>query len=218
MTYPETTTMIKKSRGLDPFLLTGIGLILAFGIVMATSASYIIAAGKFGDGFYYAKKQGMAMVMGLSVMYVFSLVNPGFWKLAVYPLLGIVILLLGLVFVPGIGVEMGGAYRWLRLPFGFYFQPSEFIKFALINFFAWSLAKKGDSIRDFTVGFLPHILVMGLVVFLILIQPDFGSAVIITIVGFLMLFVAGVRLQHLLGCLILCLPFLFQFAISSQFR
>ena len=107
MTYPETTTMIKKSRGLDPFLLTGIALILAFGIVMATSASYIIAAGKFGDGFYYAKKQGMAMVMGLSVMYVFSLVDPGFWKLAVYPLLGIGILLLGLVFVPGIGVEMG---------------------------------------------------------------------------------------------------------------
>ncbi len=218
MTYPETTTTIKKSRGLDPFLLTGIALILAFGIVMATSASYIIAAGKFGDGFYYAKKQGMAMVMGLSVMYVFSLVNPGFWKLAVYPLLGIGILLLGLVFVPGIGVEMGGAYRWLRLPFGFYFQPSEFIKFALINFFAWSLAKKGDSIRDFAVGFLPHILVMGLVVLLILIQPDFGSAVIITIVGFLMLFVAGVRLQHLLGCFILCLPFLYQFAISSQYR
>ena len=214
MTYPETTTTIKKSRGLDPFLLTGIALILAFGIVMATSASYIIAAGKFGDGFYYAKKQGMAMVMGLSVMYVFSLVNPGFWKLAVYPLLGIGILLLGLVFVPGIGVEMGGSYRWLRLPFGFYFQPSEFIKFALINFFAWSLAKKGDSIRDFAVGFLPHILVMGLVVFLILIQPDFGSAVIITIVGFLMLFVAGVRLQHLLGCFILCLPFLYQFAVS----
>jgi len=218
MTCPETTTTIKKSRGLDPFLLTGIALILAFGIVMATSASYIIAAGKFGDGFYYAKKQGMAMVMGLSVMYLFSLVNPGFWKLAVYPLLGIGILLLGLVFVPGIGVEMGGAYRWLRLPFGFYFQPSEFIKFALINFFAWSLAKKGDSINDFAIGFLPHILVMGLVVFLILIQPDFGSAVIITIVGFLMLFVAGVRLQHLLGCFILCLPFLYQFAIGSQYR
>lgn len=208
----------KKSRGLDPFLLTGIALILAFGIVMATSASYIIAAGKFGDGFYYAKKQGMAMVIGLSVMYVFSFINPRFWKLAVYPLLGIGILLLGLVFVPGIGVEMGGAYRWLRLPFGFYFQPSEFIKFALINFFAWSLAKKGDGIRDFAVGFLPHILVMGLVVLLILIQPDFGSAVIITIVGFLMLFVAGVRLQHLLGCFILCLPFLYQFAVSSQYR
>jgi cell division protein FtsW len=218
MTYPETTATIKKSRGLDPFLLTGIALILAFGIVMATSSSYIIAAGKFGDGFYYAKKQGMAMVIGLSVMCLFSLVNPGFWKLAVYPLLGAGILMLGLIFVPGIGVEMGGAHRWLRLPLGFYFQPSEFIKFALINFFAWSLAKKGDSISDFAIGFLPHILVMGLVVLLILIQPDFGSAVIITTVGFLMLFVAGVKLQHLLGCLILCLPFLYQFAVSSQYR
>ena len=122
---------------------------------MVTSASYIIAAGKFGDGFYYAKKQGLAMVVGLGIMYLFSLINPQFWKLAAYPLLGVGILLLGMVFVPGIGIEMGGSHRWLRLPFGFYFQPSELIKYALINFFAWSLAKKGDSIRDFAVGFLP---------------------------------------------------------------
>ena len=110
MTFAETTTrIIKNNRGLDPFLLTGIALILAFGIVMVTSASYIIAAGKFGDGFYYAKKQGLAMVVGLGIMYLFSFINPQFWKLAAYPLLGIGILLLGMVFVPGIGIEMGGS-------------------------------------------------------------------------------------------------------------
>ena len=219
MTFAETTaTIIKNNRGLDPFLLTGIALILAFGIVMVTSASYIIAAGKFGDGFYYAKKQGLAMVVGLGIMYLFSLINPQFWKLAAYPFLGIGILLLGMVFVPGVGIEMGGSHRWIQLPFGFHFQPSELVKYALINFFAWSLAKKGDGIRDFAVGFLPHILVMGLVVLLILAQPDFGSAVVITTVGFLMLFVAGVRLQHLLGCLILCLPFLIHFAVNAQYR
>ena len=219
MAYPVTAEgAAKKTRGLDPFLLIGIGLILAVGIVMVTSASYIIAVGKFGDGFYYAKKQGLAMVVGLGAMYICSLINAGFWKLAAYPLIGLGILLLGLVFVPGIGVEMGGAHRWLHLPFGLYLQPSEFMKYALINFLAWSLSRKGESIRDFAIGFLPHVLVMGVVVFLILMQPDFGAAIIITAVGFLMLFVAGVRLQHLMGCAILCLPFLFQFAVSAQYR
>ncbi len=208
----------KRSWGFDPFLLTGIALILAVGLVMLTSASYIIAAGKFGDGFYYAKKQGLAALIGLTIMYGFSLVNPSFWKQAAYPFMGIGMILILLVFVPGIGVELGGAHRWLRLPFGMYLQPSEFMKYALITFIAASLAKKGDSIRAFAIGFLPHVLIMGVVVFFILMQPDFGTAVIITVVGFLMLFVAGVRLQHLLGCAILCLPFLFLVATSADYR
>ena len=208
----------KRGYGPDPFLLTVIVLILAIGIVMVTSAGYIIASGKFGDGFYYTKKQGFSMIIGLVLMYLFSRVNPSFWKIAAVPVLGSGIILLILVFIPGIGAELGGSHRWLRLPFGFYLQPSELIKYAVIIFFARSLAKKGEGIRDFAVGLLPHLLVMGVVVFLVLIQPDFGSAVIVTIVGFMMLFVAGVRLQHLLGIAILCLPFLFHIAISAQYR
>jgi cell division protein FtsW len=208
----------KRVLGPDPFLLTVTFLILTIGIVMVTSAGYIIASGRFGDGFYYAKKQGLAMAAGLALMFLFSRINPSAWKQAAFPLMGIGVLFLALVFVPGIGFEMGGAHRWIRLPFGLQFQPSEFIKYALIIFMAGSLAKKGDTIRDFAVGFLPHVLIMGIVVFLILMQPDFGSAMIITVVGFLMLFVAGVRLQHLLGSAILCLPFLVHFAMSAQYR
>lgn len=219
---PRTTspdaTVAKRRFGPDPFLLANIVLILAVGIVMVTSASYIIAFGRYGDGFYYAKKQGFAIVMGLGLMYLCSLVNPLIWKrLADYAMIAGLVLLL-LVFVPGIGVEMGGSHRWIRTPFGFFLQPSEVIKYCLIVFFAKSLAKKGDGIKDFAVGFLPHVLTIGLVVFLILLQPDFGTAVIVTTVGFLMLFVAGVRLQHLVGSAILCLPFLVQVALSAQYR
>lgn len=208
----------KLNLGPDLFLLTIIVLILTIGIVMVTSAGYIIAAGKYGDGFYFTKKQGLAMLAGLGIMYLFSMINPNFWKKASYPFMAIGIFFLALVFIPGIGVEMGGSTRWIRLPFGFFIQPSEFVKYALIMFMACSLAKKGDSIREFAVGFLPHVLVMGVVVFFILLQPDFGTAVILTIVGFLMLFVAGVRLQHLLGSLILCIPFLIHLAVSAQYR
>lgn len=208
----------KKGFGPDPFLLTVIVLILTMGIVMVTSASYILASGKYGDGFHYAKKQGLAMVIGLAVMYLCSMINPSAWRRVANPVMIGGIVLLGLVFVPGIGVEMGGSHRWVRLPFGFFLQPSEVIKYSLIIFFANSLAKKGEGIRDFAVGFLPHVLTIGVVVFLILMQPDFGTAVIVTAVGFLMLFIAGVRVQHLLGSAILCLPLLIQVAVSAQYR
>jgi cell division protein FtsW len=218
-TTPEKSDApVRRRFGPDPFFLAIVVAILAIGIVMVTSASYIIAAGKFDDGFYYAKKQGLALAMGLAIMYLFSHINPSFWKRASVALLGTGMFLLLLVFIPGIGAEMGGSHRWIRLPFGFYAQPSEFVKYALIIFLARSLAKKGDSIRDLAIGFLPHVLIMGAVVFCVLMQPDFGSAVIVTTVGFLMMFVAGVRLQHLLGSAILCLPFLFQFAISAPYR
>jgi cell division protein FtsW len=217
LTGPVVATE-KRGFGPDLFLLTVVVLILTIGIVMVTSAGYIIAAAKHGDGFYFAKKQGLAMLAGLGIMYLFSLINPAFWKKAAVPLMAVGMVSLLLVFVPGIGVEMGGASRWVRLPLGFFVQPSEFMKYALVIFIAASLAKKGESIRDFSVGFLPHVLVMGLVAFVILIQPDFGTAVILTLVGFLIMFVAGVRLQHLLGSLILCLPFVVYFAIDAPYR
>jgi cell division protein FtsW len=193
-------------------------LILAIGIVMLTSSGYILASGKFGDGFHYTKKQGLSMVIGLAVMYLFSMIDPSFWRRVSRLLLIGALFMLFLVFLPGIGVEMGGSNRWIRLPFGHFLQPSEFAKYALILYLAHSLAKKQENIKDFAVGFLPHILVIGTVAFPVLMQPDFGTAVITTLVGFLMLFVAGVRIQHLLGSAILCVPLLFQVAISAPYR
>ncbi len=210
--------VVNTGFGPDPFLLAVVFLILAMGITMVTSAGYIIAAGKLGDGFYYTKKQGLTMLVGLALMYLFSVVNPVFWKRmsSIGLFLGIVLLLL--VFVPGVGVELGGAKRWIRLPFGFFFQPSELTKITLIIYLASLLSGKGDGIKDFATGFLPNLMVIGAVALLLLTQPDFGAAVIVTFVGFLMLFVAGVRFRHMLGCLVLCIPFLFHFAMSAQYR
>ncbi len=220
MTTQSQTIELKgfKSFFNDPLLLFITILILTFGIVMVTSASFMIASAKFGDGFYYTKKQGLAIIVGLGLMFLFSRINPFFWRDSAPVGLGISLFLLILVFVPGIGVELGGSRRWVRLPLGFYIQPSEIIKYAMIIFFARSLAKKGEGVKSFAIGFLPHVLIMALVVMLALAQPDFGLALIITAVGFLMMFVAGVRLQHLVGSAILCLPFLFQIGMSAHYR
>jgi cell division protein FtsW len=219
LTEAQTSTIEKRiGFGLDPFLLVVVVVILGIGIAMVTSSGYIIAAGKFGDGFYYTKKQAFAMIIGLVFMYLFSMVNPSVWKRAAGPIMAIGFLLLGLVFIPGLGVEMGGSRRWLGLPLGYYLQPSEPAKFALVIFMARLLAKEGKDLRDFTVGLLPSVIAIGAVVLLVLAQPDFGTAVIITVVGFLMLFVAGVRLQHLLACALFTLPVLYLVAISAQYR
>ena len=121
------TFTFRGAPGVDPVLLVVVCIILALGIVMVTSASYIIALGKFGDGFHYAKKQGLAVVIGLGVMYLFSMIRPAFWATLAPSLMALGLVLLLLVFIPGLGVEMGGAHRWIRLPFGFSVQPSEFV-------------------------------------------------------------------------------------------
>lgn len=220
MTTQSQTIELKSPKSFcnDPLLLFITIVILTFGVVMVTSASFMIASAKFGDGFYYTKKQGLAIIVGLGLMFLFSRINPFFWRDSATVGLALSLALLILVFIPGIGAELGGSRRWVKLPFGFYIQPSEIIKYAMIIFFARSLAKKGEGIKSFAIGFLPHVLIMSLVVMLALAQPDFGLAVIITTVGFLMMFVAGVRLQHLVGSAILCLPFLFQIGISANYR
>ncbi len=208
----------RSGVGNDPALLAITFTILAVGIVMVTSAGYMIASGKFNDGFYYTKRQGISMLIGLVLMFVFSRMNPRFWRDSAAVVIAVGLFLMVLVFVPGVGVELGGSRRWIKMPVGFFLQPSELVKYALIIFFAHSLAKKGEGIRIFTVGFLPHIMIIALVGFLLLLQPDFGSAVIITTVGFLMMFVAGVRIRHLAGCFILALPFLIHIGMSAQYR
>lgn len=209
---------LRTELGPDPVFLTVIALILTLGIVMVTSSSYIIASGKFANGFYFTKKQGLAITIGLVLMYLFSIIDPAFWNRLATPLLVIGMGFLILVFIPGLGVEMNGARRWIRLPLGFFLQPSELAKYALVVFMAHQLAKKGESIKEFGVGFLPPVIVTGVAVSLVLLQPDFGTGVIMTVAGSMMLFIAGVRLRHLLAAGVLCLPFLFQVAISAQYR
>lgn len=218
-----TQTSTTEFKGYTPFFSDGTLLlitilIVTFGIVMVTSASFMISSAKFGDGFYYVKKQGLAIIGGLGLMFLLARINPYFWKETASLGLALSIILLILVFIPGVGAEIGGSRRWVHMPFGFYIQPSEILKYSIIIFFARSLDKKGEGVKSFAIGFLPHVIIIALVVMLALAQPDFGLAIIITTVGFLMMFVAGVRLQHLIGAAILCLPFLFQIGVSANYR
>jgi cell division protein FtsW len=133
-----------------------------------------------------------------------------------YPVLGGVGLLLVLCVI-GFGHSGGGATRWLSIG-PIHVQPAEMAKLALVTWLAYSLAKKAERVKTFTVGFLPHLLVAGVFMFLCMKQPDFGSAVVLLLLTFTMLFVAGAKVGYILGASILGGAFGAISIMSKQYR
>jgi cell division protein FtsW len=129
-----------------------------------------------------------------------------------YPILALSILLLIVVLIPALGLSLrvGVARRWLMTPW-FSFQPSELGKLALVIFVAYALTKKGDKIKEFLHGFLPIIAIAGVMVLLVILEPDIGTAVFMGILTMVLLFIGGTRLSYLLALPLLAAPALYLF-------
>ncbi|GEN06614.1 cell division protein FtsW [Myxococcus fulvus] len=201
----------------DPILLCAVLALVTMGLVMVYSASAVLAQDKLGDSLYFFKRQVTAAGLGLVAMAVAMKV--GWRKLArwAYPLLLAAIVLLVLVAIPGIGSTAGGARRWIRLP-GFSLQPAEVAKFAWVVYLSYSLAKKREKVATFSVGFLPHLALCGILVMLCMLQPDFGSSVLLVFMLFVLLFAAGAKLSYLVGSILLALPLAYVAIASSPYR
>ena len=117
----------------------------------------------------------------------------------------------------GFGKSVGGASRWIEVG-PVHVQPAEIAKVAMICWLSYSLSKKRERIKSFTVGFLPHVLAALFVMLLCLKQPDFGSAVMIGLLTFVLLFTAGARLGYILGAILLALPIAYQLIAGSEYR
>ncbi|MCL6581346.1 MAG: FtsW/RodA/SpoVE family cell cycle protein, partial [Firmicutes bacterium] len=150
--------------------------LLAVGLLMVWSSSSVRALGDYGDAYYYVKRQALWALLGLGAMGVmmrvdYELVRRYARVFFLFALIAVV-----LVLIPGIGLVAGGARRWLG--YGpLRFQPSELMKLAMVVYVAWALSRQPGKVRDFTRGVLPYVLLLGLVFFLILKQPDLGTAV-----------------------------------------
>jgi cell division protein FtsW len=182
----------------DPILLVAVLLLVALGVVMVYSASAVYAGARLGDPLWFFKRQALGAVVG--VFALLAVLKLGYRRLEALavPLVLVSLLLLALVQVPGLGHAAGGARRWIQLG-PVTFQPSELAKIALVLWLARSLAKKQERIRVFSVGFLPHLIMLALFGALLMLEPDFGTAVVLGIVTFALLFVAGARLTWLLA-------------------
>jgi cell division protein FtsW len=150
------------------------------------------------------------------VMLIGSQINYHFYQRFIYPMLLLGILGLVLVHTP-IGRTLNGASRWISIG-GRTFQPAEVVKIVLILWLSYSLAKKQEKIKSFSIGFLPHLIVPGLVVLLCLAQPDFGTAMVIAMVTFALLFVAGAKLSYMMLAVIAAAPFVYYLVAGSEYR
>jgi cell division protein FtsW len=153
------------------------------------------------DPQFYLVRQVAYAVVALAVLFATSRLDYHRLYKLTYPMLAVVGLLLTACVV-GFGHTGGGATRWLSIG-PVHVQPAEMAKLALVVWLAYSLAKKAERVKTFTVGFLPHLLVAGLFMFLCMKQPDFGSAVVLLLLTFTLLFVAGAKVGYILGASIL---------------
>ena len=186
-----------KSLGLKdldmPLLFVTISLVF-FGIIMITSVSLPLTSGSFSMTLSHIQKIFIASIIALIVFRI----PLGFWQRNSIYLLLISLILLVLVFIPYIGREINGAYRWIRI-LGFSFQPSELIKFSLIIYISSYCIRKYDEFREEWLGFFKPVFLVTLSILLILLEPDLGSSVVIFTVCFSILFIAGAPLKHLLS-------------------
>jgi cell division protein FtsW len=201
----------------DVRLLFPVLFLVGIGIVMVYSASSALAFKKFGSEYYFLKKQSLFALLGIVALIICSRFPYRFFRSLTYPLLILALISLAAILVTGLGYSAGGAKRWFRLG-NFSFQPSEFARFALIIYLAYSMNKKKDVLKNFYVGFLPHIMMLFMFTVLIIFQPDFGSVVILGVLTWIMLFVGGVRLSYLIASLGLILPAAYFFMISADYR
>lgn len=183
-------------RPWDGWLLVTVCALLGLGVVMIYSASGITAAWNFNDSMFFLKRQLIYVVIGFALLIAALKLDYHWYQRLVYPILIGVILLLMLVLVAG--TEVNGSRRWIRLA-SFNVQPAEVAKIAMTFVLAYSMAKKQDKIKSFLIGVLPHLLVVGIVIMLLLKQPDFGSSVLITTLMGAMLFFAGTKIIYIIG-------------------
>lgn len=199
-----------------PMLLCAIALV-GIGVTMTYSASAVLATERFGDGYFFLKRTLGYSIAGFAGMALATRFPYRTYRSLVYPILIVSLLLVLAVFIPGMGRTISGATRWVRMGF-VTFQPSELAKMAMIIFLAYSLEKKQERIRSFTVGFLSHLVFMLVVAGAILIQKDFGAAATIAAITWFMMFVAGVRLPYLFGMFLAVLPAAIALVAGSPYR
>lgn len=187
----------EKPKNIDRRFLIVLGLLLIFGLLVLFSASFITGAKKFNDPSYYLREQFLkGILIGVIGFLIFSRIPLEFLKKYSFLFLIFSIGLLILVFLPKFGFSHSGSTRWLSLG-PITFQPSEILKLSFLIYLASWLQSRQKDLKGFSNSLLPFLIVIGIVGFLLLMQPNMGTFSVIAISATAIYFVAGGRLHHL---------------------
>ena len=203
----------------DRMLLFAILLLITGSVVMVYSSSSVVALTTYDDPAFFMKRQIMWAVVGLALMTITMRTDHRLLsdQRVVIALLAISLLLLAATLVPGVGRMINGSRRWLRLGM-FSFQPSELAKIALVVYMSYTIAKKGERIRDFMNGLFPAYVVTGIFLLVAIRQPDFGSTMTLAGVAGIMLFAGGANILHLGATIAGALPLVYIAVAHSAYR
>lgn len=191
-----------------------------FGLIMLASASGPKGYQEFGDAWYFVKHQFLfGVVPGMMGAVCARFIPLSLFKRVSLLLLPVSILLLVTVFLPGLAADFGTSHSWVSLGGLFSFQPAELVKLTLILYFsAWFASRKREQIRDFSQGFIPFVSVLGVVLLLLILQPDIGSLVIIAATSLALFLAAGAAPLHLGGLLVSGVLGLFVLIQAAPYR
>lgn len=181
-------------KKIDKYLLLVVITISIFGIIMIYSASSIWAEYKFNDPFKFVKAQSIFFIISLILTIILSKIDTNIYYKKANKILLISFILLVLVLIPGVGKIRNGSRSWFGIG-GFGIQPSEFAKLGLIIYVSKYLTNNNKKIKDLKSGVLPILLVIGVFFMLIMLEPDFGTAMVIVITLTSILFISGVKLS-----------------------
>ncbi len=203
-----------QKHAIDKPLLLVVLTLLTLGIVMVYSASNVIAIDKFGSSAHFLKQQFIRVLLGFIILVAATKYD--YHKYRGKTMLLVLISFILLVIVLGLG-QIKGAARWLQLG-GFGIQPSEIAKLAIIFYLAAYMDRKGERIKDFQNGLLPPIILAGAFCFMIVLQPNFSTAAVLMMIVLAMLFVGGMRLQHLGMMALAVIPTAIAVVLLSPYR
>lgn len=203
-------------RYLSSSLFLAIITLLGIGLVQVYSSSFIFAIESYGDGLFFFKRQLIFAIIAVAVLIgtihiPIRYIEKFGWTLWFVATLGVLA-----TFIPGLGVRVGGAIRWIQLPFGVRFEPGELLKISFSVWFASLLCRKQNALGNVKW----HWLVLALVVplFLLLRQPDFGSFAIIVIVGVALLFAFGLQWKYIAGAVAVIIPAFYFLVMMVPYR
>ena len=201
----------------DGWLLTIILLLLAIGLIMLASSSLAISEKQFNDPLHYFWRQVIALCIGITCAVITLRLPLRFWQFMSVPMLILGTLGLTLVLLPGVGKEVNGSLRWIQLgPFSF--QASETMKICIIAYMAGYLVRQQEQVRNNFAGFIRPIGIVIIVAGLLLLEPDFGAAVVLFATTLGMLFLAGVPMSRFIAWGLLAVSALFTLAVLSPYR
>jgi cell division protein FtsW len=202
---------------LDPWVVGTVAALLLIGLVMVASASIGISEKETGHAFHYFQRQLLFVAAGLIAAGIGLAVPTRIWEEYSVYLLGGAFLLLVVVLIPGIGYEVNGARRWIRLGF-MNFQVSEAARVMLLMYVASYAVRRSDELRTDFKGFMTPVGVLAAAAVLLLCEPDFGAATVLFATGLGVLFLAGARVLHLLVPVVLGSAALGTLAVISPYR